>query len=227
MKNTLSGLLICLAIFAVSTVANGNLLVNGDFDTPIDGLSGTSWDVYSSIEGWTAGTGTAGIEIQRNTVVTAHTSPQYVELDSHNLSNSNSAMYQEIKLEAGTYNLDWMYHARTNNNDDDNGIEFFVTADTWDSGAPYLKPDSTDYFYYNSISKKDNTQISVWEQVSWSFTLTENANYRLWFGAYGNDNTLGGFVDSVSLNPVPEPTTMLLFGTGLIGLAGVVRRKKK
>lgn len=31
----------------------------------------------------------------------------------------------------------------------------------------------------------------------------------------------------VEVNPVPEPTTMLLFGTGLIGLSGVTRRKKK
>ncbi len=31
----------------------------------------------------------------------------------------------------------------------------------------------------------------------------------------------------VSASPVPEPTTMLLFGTGLIGLAGIRRKRKK
>lgn len=37
-----------------------------------------------------------------------------------------------------------------------------------------------------------------------------------------NEFSVAGFT-----KPVPEPTTMLLFGTGLIGLAGMSRRKKK
>lgn len=32
---------------------------------------------------------------------------------------------------------------------------------------------------------------------------------------------------AVSIQPIPEPGTMILFGTGLIGVAGVTRRRKK
>jgi hypothetical protein len=38
-----------------------------------------------------------------------------------------------------------------------------------------------------------------------------------------NDTELWG--DSTAVNPVPEPTTMLLFGFGLLGMANVARRK--
>jgi len=42
-----------------------------------------------------------------------------------------------------------------------------------------------------------------------------------------NITDLGSGEYRVSMTPTPEPTTMLLFGSGLIGLAGFRRRFKK
>jgi hypothetical protein len=41
-------------------------------------------------------------------------------------------------------------------------------------------------------------------------------------------NTLtGGSGVAASIATIPEPSTLLSFGTGLIGLAGIMRRKRK
>ncbi len=44
-----------------------------------------------------------------------------------------------------------------------------------------------------------------------------------------NYGIFNGYVESITVrsSPVPEPTTMLLFGTGIAGLAAVSRRRKK
>jgi PEP-CTERM motif-containing protein len=64
----------------------------------------------------------------------------------------------------------------------------------------------------------------TWEQFSLPFTatgLTTTIGFVNLDPSSDNSNGL----DNVSLNAVPEPTTLLLLGTGFAGLAFRLRRK--
>jgi hypothetical protein len=207
-------LYVCLIIAGITSNSNASILLNGNFDDPVDGLTG-SWGVFSTITGWETTTG-PGIEVQQNTVVTAESGNQYIELDSHGYPNSNTRMEQQnIWLAEGNYFLNFYYMPRTNTTND-NGIQFGISQN------------NTDLFTWEVDSIR--SQWETWELVSEKFSITTAANYNLYFSASGissngSSSSLGGFIDTVSLVPNPEPATMLLLGFGLIGIAGIARKK--
>lgn len=60
-----------------------------------------------------------------------------------------------------------------------------------------------------------------------SFTFTTGSGGPLSFVELGNSDNVGLILDNVTLGTVPEPMTLSLFATGLVGAAAMRRRRRK
>ena len=186
-----------------------------------------NWAVFQSGVGdngdWTSVSG-SGIEIQDESIgiTDAYDGTQYVELDSDNSRGgvagpTNSAMAANIDFVAGrTYEISFAYKPRTNRADD-NGIRLFAVAF---DGANVTDDDA--------LFEVSETTSSLSDWMVYSVIYTAQSGFNaIAFEAFGRDNSLGGFIDAVTVSEVPLPAALPLFGFGLAGLAVVRRRKRQ
>ena len=166
------------------------------FQTNFDSIAVAAgqYVILQTAEGWNA-TGGDGIEIQIHAAGDPFSETNLVELDS----NNNSSMSRTI--DAGSYTLNFYYSARPDIAAASNGIDVLI------NGVSIF-----------NITGDGGTGTNWMPQ---SITFGVNASSTLTFAAIGTSDSLGGYLDNIALDGVPEPAAwaLMIAGFGLVGAA--------
>ena len=93
---------------------------------------------------------------------------------------------------------------------------------------PVRDPNGSGYLVNDVVEYQDGLDVYEYTYTGDLFTQYETLIIGIEARSYVEGHmTNRSRIEYEHITPVPEPTTMLLFGTGLIGLAGFRRRKNQ
>ncbi|MGD0901300.1 MAG: PEP-CTERM sorting domain-containing protein [Terracidiphilus sp.] len=224
------------ALFFVAVLAFGvagaarcgadDLIVNGSFALPDVG-GNWSMEPNGSVPGWFT-TDTAGlIEIDNPAVFGGGSSAYAGNQGDQSLevnANYPEDVFQTVSnLVVGEqYTLFWAYGDRPDSGDEELQVYFgpsvnFVPADLVATDYDYLDGSNSAVLWYPNTAVV--TATSATEVLSFN-AVYDNGIYDNGGESYGNE------IDAVSLMPTPEPSTLLLFASGLGLLFSAWRRRR-
>lgn len=191
-----------MALMAFTCTARANLLINGSFEDVA--IAPGSYSLFSGIPGWSIDTGPY-IEIQNHVAGSPHDGNQYLELDS----TANTSVYQDVATSTGTaYNLSFWYSPRPGISTSSNGVQLIIDGMS------------------NTLLTGDGVGAADTVWTRYSFTVIGNGSTRIEFAGVGTSDSLGGYIDAVSLTTVPEPNVLVLLAAAGLVASTFLRRRR-